>query len=86
MERFMPLFMSSVLLITGIIFLKFSDKIAKALDASDVVFWKSLNLFKQTPQSYIVIKKMFIFITGLLFLIVGVLFFLMFLSSILSKK
>ena len=86
MGNFISFLTSTAVLIAGIIFLKFSDRIAKALDASDAVFWKSLNLFKQTSQKPIISTKILIFIAGLVFAISGISSLFTFLITIFHKK
>ena len=86
MENFTSFLTSSAVLIAGIIFLRFNARIAKALDESEAVFWKSLNLFKQYPQRSILVSKILIFVIGLVLLISGILSLFMSFVTVFNKK
>lgn len=86
MELFMDLFMGSVFISIGIVFLRFSSRIAAAFDESGTVFWKSLNLFKVSSRKSIIPTRMLIVVSGFGFLSFGILCVLMFISSIISKR
>lgn len=86
MGNFISFLTGSAVLIAGIIFLRFNGRIAKALDESEAVFWKSLNLFKQYPQRSILVSRILIFVIGLVLLMGGILSIFMSFITIFHKK